>query len=78
MLTLTLCAAALFLLALIALVLFVVGLPFTVLFFALLPIALLPVGFALFLWGLIYPGRRADALIPGAVLLLLGSAMLFH
>ena len=78
MLTLTLCTAVLFLLALIGLVLVAVGLPFAALFFALLPLALLPVGAVMLLLGLIRTLRQAEQILPGLVVFLLGLALFCH
>ena len=78
MLTLTLCTAVLFLLALIGLVIFAVGLPFTVLFFALLPFALLPVGVVLLIWGFLRSPRCLEHFLPALVVLALAFALLFR
>ena len=63
MLTLTLCTAALFLLALIGLVLVAVG---------------LPVGAVMLLLGLLRTPRQAERILPGLVVFLLGLALLYH
>lgn len=78
MLTLTLCTAVLFLLALIGLVLVAVGLPFAALFFALLPLALLPVGAVMLFLGLIRTPRQVEQILPGLVVFLLGLALFCH
>lgn len=78
MLTLTLCTAVLFLLALIGLVLVAVGLPFAALFFTLLPLALLPVGAVMLLLGLIRTPRQVEQILPSLVVFLLGLALFCH